>query len=911
MMDNSGRTWKYKYLNPDANNSRVLSSVELPTGQEWKYVYSPGPYYDSGYPETPIAPLNDATATSRQLIGIAYPTGGKVSYEYKYYYARALYYKPNLNTHLAIGGARVSKRSLSTGGVWSYEYARGGVGQLDSTKVSGPDGVSTSKYMGAGYASADREYGNSLPYAYQNNSWKIGSLIEKIDALGNTERYEWQPRKVTDGRTYYSDIGRVWDDAVYAADLKKKVITLDGATYTTEYSNYDIYGNPGSKLEAGPSGEVRSTNYTYLNDASEWIIGKLKTAISSSTSVIKEFDSKGNVLSESRDGVVVSYTYDSEGNLASKTMPGGGVYKYSSYKRGVAQSESHPEGVVINRVVSDAGNITSESNGESKTTYFTYDDLNRILSIAPPLGNLTTIVYAATSKVINRGGTVEKTQYDSFGRVASVDRGGVVKNFSFDEMGRKKFESNPNSAVGTTYQYDAKSRVVRVINSDASFKTISYGASSRTIVDERGKSTTFSYRSYGDPEEQYVLAIAAPESSASISITRNVQNLLESVTQAGFTRTYSYDAHNYLARITDPEIGDTIYGRDIEGNMISRSVGGAEASSFVYDKLNRLTKTVNPGLPPVIYVYNKQGEMLSASSDGGDRKFYYNDNGSLIREELLVDDLLLGLNYSYDGNDQLASIEYPISNRVVKYDLDQLGRPSKIYGFLNSIKYWPSGQLQGIAYANNTVTNYDQNARLWAGDFVTYKDGDSAFYMYSRYGYDATGNLTEIIDNTNPEFSRTMTYDGISRLTGVSGPWGNGSITYSGSGNILSQVFGASNLSYVYDNKNRLGSVSGARSGAYSYDAYGNITQAGNDNYIYDSVPNLRCVNCTDTSKKVEYTYDGINMRSSVSQAGVKTIEMYDVKGKPLIEYTPSQKRLLEYIYLGDKRVAQVVSHPQ
>ena len=46
--------------------------------------------------------------------------------------------------------------------------------------------------------------------------------------------------------------------------------------------------------------------------------------------------------------------------------------------------------------------------------------------------------------------------------------------------------------------------------------------------------------------------------------------------------------------------------------------------------------------------------------------------------------------------------------------------------------------------------------------------------------------------------------------------------------------------------------------------------------------------------------------RSSVTKAGAKVYEMHDSKGKQLIELDGDT--LTEYLYLGDKRIAQRVS---
>ncbi|MNP66457.1 hypothetical protein D3C76_1621710 [compost metagenome] len=71
-------------------------------------------------------------------------------------------------------------------------------------------------------------------------------------------------------------------------------------------------------------------------------------------------------------------------------------------------------------------------------------------------------------------------------------------------------------------------------------------------------------------------------------------------------------------------------------------------------------------------------------------------------------------------------------------------------------------------------------------------------------------------------------------------------------------------------------------------------------------MPNLVCINCAVTASRVAYQYDAINQRSSVTKAGRKVYEMHDSDGKQLIELDGTT--LTEYIYLGDKRIADRVS---
>ncbi len=356
--------------------------------------------------------------------------------------------------------------------------------------------------------------------------------------------------------------------------------------------------------------------------------------------------------------------------------------------------------------------------------------------------------------------------------------------------------------------------------------------------------------------------------------------------------------------------------------MTSRAVGSSGTTTYTYDAQNRLISVIYPGVTPsVTNTYNKTNKLLTANSSTGDRRFTYDVNGNLTSESLIVDGLNFTASYAYNNLDQLSSITYPRSGATVNYSPDVLGRPAKISGYISSVLYWPSGQVKGISYINGTSTVYLQNSRLWPSLFTTTKFNRAIYtrlfprpseistYIANQYSYDNVGNLTGINDLTDATYNRSMEYDNINRLTKINGFWGAGNITYNGKGDITSQVMGNSNLYYSYDGNNRLSSISGTRSTSYGYDAYGNIVNGMGNSYAYDGVPNLRCVNCSDATNKIEYSYDGTNQRSVVTKAGVKTYEMYGSNGNLLIEFTPSQSnRLVQYIYLGGKRIAQRVS---
>lgn len=930
-----GAVWTYKYkntttqiiptgiFNPPSQIYSLLTEVILPDGDKWKFDYWDNVQFIAQNEVGQKLGIPTKRASSDKLKAVTLPTGGIVSYEYEASEAFPRWVESyesggesifEANEDTTMQNLRVKKRTTSDNAVWTYTYKPGKVrGEYDFTSVDGPDGRVQYKHIGVNFftppivASSGNTVWGYGTHEY-NVAWQVGILLEKKVGDNYLESYSWNYRNFAAGTNKV--VGRIGliDSPAKTPRLDGKTIWMDGASYKRENSNFDSWGNVGRIVETGPNGGYKDTAITYVNDANRWILGIVKLSVSEVETMSKELDGNYSVLSQTNNGITEKYTYDPMGNISTKTTPRGFVHIYSNYKRGVAQREVQPENIILTSVVDDSGNVISDTNGEGRTTTYTYDGLDRMTSTTYPIRNKVLMVYGTNSRTVLRGPLTEEARYDAFGRVSSISLGGVVKSFEYDGLGRMIFDSHPGASTGNNYQYDQLGRIVKLGNSDGTFESYTYAAGTNHVVDERGYRSSYKYRSYSDPKEGLLMEVVSPEVSANIVIERNSNGLISSVSQDGQKRSYAYDTNNYLVSVVNPETGTTIYGRDAAGNMTSKSIGSSGKTIYAYDGQNRLISSIFPGdTPAVTNAYNKNGKILSSASAGGNRNYEYDGNGNLIVDSLTVDGNIFSALYSYTNNDQLRSTTYPRSGRVVSYSPDILGRPTRVSGYVNSISYWPSGQLREVVYANGTISKYDQNVRLWPSNFTTEKNGGS-IYLNTNYGFDGGGNLTSISDTSDTNYSRVLRYDGINRLIGIDGPWGAGTISYSGGGNITRQVLGGWDVSYQYQN-NRLSSVSGSRNGNYAYDTYGNITAAPGVNYSFDNSPNLRCINCHDIANKLEYGYDASGQRSTIAKAGVKSYEMYGAGGNLLIEFRPTMSdKLVEYFYLGNKRIAQRIS---
>ncbi len=869
-----GRTWTY-YVTTLSDQTNALTTVTLPTGLTQQYLY----YGDRGL-----------SAGSFALQRQTNPYGGTISYDYQY-----VYFLPGVVAP-APKWTSISSKSTSQG-TWTFTYQpSASVGVYDQTTVTQPSSV--------GGTITYKHFGYNYYFGSNGNAWKMGLLAEKVIQPGQTETLTWTSQVISAESVIKPGYGN-FDTQVNRPLLSSKTISRDGASFTTTNSLFDSFGNPQSIDESGNKTRTRTINY--FNNSAQWIIGlPASETISGAVVISRNFSTNGNLLSESKFGVNISYSYNGDGSIASKTNARNNTTSYSYYSRGVPQTEQRPEFVTISRMVDGFGNITSESDGIS-TWGYAYDGLNRITSITHPIGSSTTISWSASSRALTRGAFSETKYFDNFGRTSSVVRNSTPtysKSFNYDALGRKTFESYASSPSGTNFNYDTLGRVTSSSAFAAGNKSYSYSGSSVTIYNERGQPTTYTYDRYGNPDEGYLTAINSPAGTA-VSMTRDTLGLMGSVTQGGFTRSYGYNANKFLTSITEPETGTTTFGRDAVGNMISKSVGGQTISN-TYDGLDRVATISYGGTAGLVsFTYNKRGQVTRVVNPTAQRDFTYDANGSLTVDSLTVDGQVFTTGYGRDTLDSLSSLTYPMGKGTVTYNPDGLGRPTTAFPYANSVNYHASGNLSSLIYANGYGTIWGENTRQLPSSISA-----SSVNLALNYTYDGVGNVDalSITNGAGATEYRNFGYDGADRLTSASGLWDGsafayGTFTYSDSGNITSQHLGTYQINYSYSPNNRLTGISGSKALSFSYDGLGNITGYGTNAFTFDNASQITCVNC-GAANEIKYGYDGKGQRVFEEKAGKKTYFVQGPGGDLIFEYSPYGKVWKKHAHLHGKRIA-------
>ena len=891
-VSDGSRTWTYSYRASSAMLGQVyLTRVQPPDGSPWQY-----DYFDTAM----------GTPGAASMKTVTYPTGGTIAYTYDFVQFSV---SPSLLPRTTV----VKTKITSDSGTWSFSYkpATQPIPEgttnftsldpiyLDQTTVNGPDGRKI--YSHLGYTSATSGW-----------VWAIGLLVQVQTGGVQAEGFSWAP-SVISNQTNLRPGGTLTFDAVTAAPMMfAKGVNRNGQISTIVYNGLDDFGNPGTVTEVGT--EQKETITTYIVDQGKWILHTKKdetirnvTTGENVGSILRTFDANANMLTESRFGVTTTFTYTAQGDIATKMDARNNATTFSSYFRGLPQTEAQPENVTMTRTVSGAGNITAQTDGENATTRFVYDGINRLTAITHPLGSPVSVQWTFNTRKVTRGAYVELLTFDGFGRTVREEHQGaaatVFQTTQYDPAGRVLFKSYPSSSTGTTFTVDELGRVKTTQHPSSTGGTVgriyAYINNKTQVQNEKGQLYTYTYRVFGDPDQRDLVTLETPEASANVAITRNTLGQPTHVVQAGKSRDYLYDGHFFLASRTDPETGVTAFGRDAVGNMTTRSVGASGSTTFAYDGRNRLTSTAYPTPLTVSRTYYRDDKPKTLGTGVALESFVYDTNKNLTQETLAIDAQSFVTGYAYDGNDALNVVTYG-SGKTVTYAPDALGRPTRAAPYLTSVTHHPTGQVASMTYANGVTTSVTLNARMWPSG-VSIGPGSTRIFDLA-YGYDENGNPTSIANASDTSYNRAMGYDGVDRLTSASGSWGAGTFTYDGRGNLAQQRVGASTLNYVYDGSDRLASVGGSRAYAFSYDAYGNVTGNGAAAFTYDDASTLRCIKC-GSPDETRYDYDGAGRRVKMTKSGVITYFVYGLDDKLLWEKTP-MSTIKEYVYLGNKAVA-------
>ena len=407
---------------------------------------------------------------------------------------------------------------------------------------------------------------------------------------------------------------------------------------------------------------------------------------------------------------------------------------------------------------------STATRGDGGSTSFSYNEATLPLS--------TTVTISATPSP----SVITKTVFDGLGRTLQTqllsDPEGVdYVDKTYDTLGRLSTVSNPyrstsDSTYGiTTTQYDALSRVIKVIAPDGTPSvnnvSTSYSANCTTVTDEAGKSL----KSCVDALGRLTQVLEDPSGlNYETDYTYDVfDNVLTANQKGGTTdstkwrtRTFVYDSLSRLTSSTNPEsntqpvspfaLVPTTYVYNANGNLLTKTAPAPNqtgtatvTTTYTHDALNRLTqKSFSDSTPTVKYGYdaiaptgctlptltigNGIGRRTGMCDAAGAEAWSYDITANVgwkvtdarttnnVPKSTIVQNNLAG---------SLATLTYP-SSRVITYAYDAAARPisaidsSGPINYATAATYTPPGGLASVTNGASAVSTLFYNNRLQA-----------------------------------------------------------------------------------------------------------------------------------------------------------------------------------------------------
>ena len=790
-----------------------------------------------------------------------------------------------------------------------------------------------------------------------------GALLESTKHTYNVDNASPTPPMENPVGSTYIYAGPMPQTTVRPSRLYETRIGRNGEWYKTRHeydSNYASstysFGAPITTWEWSSTSGVwagrRTTETEYINRKPVWVL-PLTKKITRNGKVFEEhsYDSAGRRQWTDRFGTRWrTYTYHTTGVAAGLVKTAKDVLNrttsLNNYKRGEPQTITRPDGISTYSVVDNNGWRTSETDANSTTINYQYNNMGWLTLIDRPApwadtdifyGNVGTNTYQRST----RGAHRVVTWYDAFMRPWKVRNqpmsGGGLTSYvrtEYDVHGRETFVSFPSTLTtptdGADTTYDALGRPVEVKENVApnATTTTQYLSLARTrTTDPEGNITTITTQGYGAPDDGGVIKIEQP-TDVTTDITRDIYGNMLTANQYGAHNGYSvsktqrwyYDDRLRLCRHRIKETGDTLFQYDDANQLTATADGQPEGSGCalppvaqrtvrLYDTLGRVTNIDYPsGTPDVTITYDDNGNVTRNQRGIADWRYAYDDLNQLQQEKLHIDGYIFKTNYFRDAQGVVESQETPYG-RTIAYTPNGVGQAKEASSggvdYASSVDYHPDGSLRDLTYGNGNILTQLQNARQLVYE-IKVRDGGTKLVELT-YAHDNNGRIETITDGVVSGQNRTFTYDGLGRLATAAGPWGAGTYTYDSLGNLREKTLGSRTVFIYYDNAlNRVSQVRDYPAEGwkyYSYDNKGNVADNDDVTFTYDAANQPTTMGGVVTAT---YVYDGNLKRAKQTVDGETIYSIYGQSGALLYRHNATTGEVTDYIRVAGKTVARL-----
>jgi len=768
-------------------------------------------------PDVHVTQNADGSATYQGSSGfqVTYPSNGTGGYTTPASYTEAtlaavnsggwtLTFHKTSEVYTFNGAGNQVKDASANGEAINYAYNTNGT-LASATDTQGRVTTFTN-YSGTNVGTITDPNGRTVRYTYTN-----GQLTGVTDAMNNTWQFQYydtrgnlnqivDPRGYTTTLTYnasnrialikyndYTTAATTWTytynsgntiitdplnhQTTYAYDASGRVTSIVDGVGASHGATWD--GNNNQTASIDPSSYATTLAYDSLNN----LTSTQNPSLANGTPGAKQTYVYGNTVhpyspSSSTDsqGNLISYSYDTNGNLLSASSTGAGSTTQT------IQGDSNVSGGTIN-CGAQPGEVCTSTDANKNVTSYGYDSLGNVVTVTHP-------------------GSVGKDTY------------------TYDNLSRIQTHTDGNGSTGT-FSYDNFDRLIKMAYAkDGSVVDYSYDQDGNmTQRDDGSGQTLWTYDGYNRVKQ-----LRQTNQSALNYTYDNAGNLITEQGPAGIL-TYSYDNANQIAGVNQSVDGANETFVFTNGRPTTVYVPGNITETISYDRAGRQISIQAVRGNTTLISYS----ATYTNSLGADMQLIQSETNNLTG---------VTTNYSYDGLNRLTSASgtgtgtnsytYAYDNNGNRTQFSHNGSYSAIFGYNTANELTTAGGA-----ADGTYDQQGNQTSLGTGLSFGYNPKNQTTSFTPQGGATSNANYLDADQADRTQIGGTSEQNG---LLGLYSDTSNGTSTYythlpSGIKQVLGEVIGTTPYYYLTDIHGSVVAVvdgSGNVANTYKYDPYGN-----------------------------------------------------------------------------------------
>jgi RHS repeat-associated protein len=906
---------------PSGNTNAYRTRITNPLGhmQNLCYGYNDGQLRSvtDANSQTTTYKYNDSLLRSTET---DFPDGGKTTISYN---------DAPYNSSTPSPSVTTTSATTSTTNAISL-VAFDGIGHTVRSVLTSDPNCSSGDRTDTTYDGLARPYTVSNPYCSTSDA-TYGLTTYTYDTLGRTTQVA-HPDSTTVLTSYTGRATQVQDEGNGTQRVQRisQTDALGRLVSVCEVGSTTLLGNGGAPAACGQ--DIAGTGFltTYQYDALSNLTQVTQGSLSARTFSYNSLSQLASAYNP--ESGTVSYTYDANGNLSTKTSP--------------APNQSGTATVALSYCYDALNRLTTKAYTQqtcpmtSPIVTNTYDVAVGGLTITNPIGRL---VQAATSN------TRTINSYDSVGRVQNqwqctpqnCGSGYFPFSYGYDLLGNTTSSTN---GVGVTfgYAYNTAARLTTLTSSlsDANhpatlLSNVTYNplGATATATLGNGLNETLAYsnrRWLKSSSAWFPSGGTATPGAGTVTITGSEKsNQLPAKAGSGTVTIQGYEQSTIYYPCGVSSCPTTIYDSGgisitVNGFVASTSYGQGSTSSSLASSL--VSYFNSHGTSPVTASLNGSVVTLTAKTTGASTNYtlsttsttysssYFSSpsfwgspsgsaltggaNAQTVYDTGTVTIIVSGTtasSYTYGQTDTTASIASGLVSHLSS---------SFVNASANGAVVTLTAKTTGSAtnYPLSVSVSYD-TADFSSASFAATSSGttltggtDNTLYSFNISSFAPNGDVLSANDSVNGNW--TYTYDPFKRLLGANQNSGQSvySYDYDRYGNRWHQNGPHTMMLTLSGNNNRMD--------GYSYDAAGNLLNDGTTAYTFDAENRIiSAVNSTSGTSAYVYDANGQRVRKTTAAAGSVDF-LYDLAGREVAEVSSTGAWNRGEVYAGGHHLA-------